>query len=93
MIQIIGIVFCGTLISIMSLFFANHLIANPSTKTRKKIVKLELLEAAEMGGSRRVVGTRRTQGGGSRVVRTPPSRSTAIADTTTTPESTAPQKT
>ncbi|XP_025405352.1 uncharacterized protein LOC112679677 [Sipha flava] len=73
MIQIIGIVFCGTLISIMSLFFANHLISKPSTKTRKKIEKLELLEAAEIGGSRRI-GARRAYNG-TRVIRSQPSRS------------------
>jgi len=74
MIQIIGIVLCGTLISIMSLFFANHLITNPSAKTRKKIEKLEMqLEAGEQGASRRV-GARRAQNS-TRVIRTPPCRS------------------
>lgn len=97
MIQIIGIVFCGTLISILSLFFANHLITNPSARTRKKIVKLELLEAAEMGGGRRACGARRAHGGGSRVVRTPPDRSAAVvADTaaaaTATPAPTVPRR-
>lgn len=73
MIQIIGIVFCGTMISILSLFFANHLITNPSAKTRKKIEKLELLEVAvEKGGSRRI-GGRRAQNS-TRVIKTQPSR-------------------
>ncbi|VVC39788.1 Immunoglobulin subtype,Immunoglobulin-like domain,Immunoglobulin-like fold [Cinara cedri] len=81
MVQIIGIVLCGTLISVMSLFFANHLITNPSSKTRKKIEKLELLESAEMGcvGSRRA-GARRALGS-TRVVRTPPGRSKHVAST------------
>lgn len=70
MIQIIGIVFCGTLISIMSLFFANHLITNPSAKTRKKIEKLELLEAAEIGVNRKAGSSRRSHSS-TRVVRTP----------------------
>jgi len=70
-IQIIGIVLCGTMISIMSLFFANHLITNPSAKTRKKIEKLEMqLEAGEQGASRRV-GARRAQTS-TRVIRTQP---------------------
>lgn len=74
MIQIIGIVLCGTMISIMSLFFANHLITNPSAKTTKKIEKLEMqLEAGEQGASRRV-GARRAQSS-TRVIRTPPGRS------------------
>lgn len=75
MVQIIGIVLCGTLISVMSLFFANHLITNPSAKTRKKIEKLELLEAAEIGcvASRRA-GARRALSS-TRVVRTQPGRS------------------
>ncbi|XP_027842158.2 uncharacterized protein LOC114123400 isoform X1 [Aphis gossypii] len=69
MIQIIGIVLCGTMISIMSLFFANHLITNPSAKTRKKIEKLEMqLEAGEQG---RRVGARRAQTS-TRVIRTQP---------------------
>ncbi|XP_050433825.1 uncharacterized protein LOC126841405 [Adelges cooleyi] len=67
MVQIIGIVFCGTLISVMSLFFANHLITSPSAKTRKKIEKLELLEAAEKGNRR--ISSRRLPPG--RVIRTP----------------------
>ncbi|XP_025200389.1 uncharacterized protein LOC112598207 isoform X3 [Melanaphis sacchari] len=74
MIQIIGIVLCGTMISILSLFFANHLITNPSAKTRKKIEKLEMqLEAGEQSASRKV-GARRAQNS-TRVIRTPPSRS------------------
>ncbi|XP_003247204.1 uncharacterized protein LOC100574655 isoform X2 [Acyrthosiphon pisum] len=74
MIQIIGIVLCGTMISIMSLFFANHLITNPSAKTTKKIEKLEMqLEAGEQGASRRV-GARRAQNS-TRVIRTQPGRS------------------
>jgi len=77
MVQIIGIVFCGTLISVMSLFFANHLITSPSAKTRKKIEKLELLEAAEIGvGSRRIGGRRAAAYSGTpHVVRTQPGRS------------------
>lgn len=71
MIQIIGIVLCGTLISIMSLFFANHLITNPSAKTVKKIEKLELqLEAGEHGVGRRI-GSRRAQNS-TRVIRSKP---------------------
>jgi len=53
----------------MSLFFANHLITNPSAKTRKKIEKLEMqLEAGEQG---RRVGGRRAQTS-TRVIRTQP---------------------
>lgn len=61
----------------MSLFFANHLITNPSAKTRKKIEKLELLEAAEIGGGRRVSGRRgpAQSGAHGHVVRTQPGRS------------------
>ncbi|XP_050546788.1 uncharacterized protein LOC126908602 isoform X2 [Daktulosphaira vitifoliae] len=71
MIQIIGIVFCGTLISVLSLFFANHLITSPSAKTRKKIEKLELLEAVEKGHRR--VSSKRTIAA-SRAARTLPRR-------------------
>jgi len=75
MIQIIGIVLCGTMISIMSLFFANHLITNPSAKTTKKIEKLEMqLEAGEQGTSRGRIGAKRAQSS-TRVIRTQPSRS------------------
>lgn len=74
MVQIIGIVFCGTMISIMSLFFANHLITNPSAKTRKKIEKLELLEAAEKGAGKLQASARRTQGS-TRIIKVQPNRS------------------
>jgi len=75
MVQIIGIVFCGTLISVMSLFFANHLITNPSAKTRKKIEKLELLEAVEIGAaSGRRISARRMGQSNTHIVRTQPTR-------------------
>lgn len=96
MMQIIGIVFCGTLISVMSLFFANHLITNPSAKTRKKIEKLEQLEAVEIGGgggSRRVGGgTRRAQSGGTKAGRTTASTSTVATTTAQQGSTTGPRK-